>query len=191
MLVMGIWHPTAWSMATGPLAPPQYALGQVQIATMQPFGQSFTATSSTITSIGLLFLNMNMDVDMSRDHFVDLTLYDGADFSAPVLASSRVNVDSVIGTSQFATGPVYFSVGSVPVAVGTTYSFELKAATARFGVYWPGRESYDGGNALFFGAPIDADLHFAVMSAVPEPMAATLLVAGCMLLVAAVRRQRL
>jgi hypothetical protein len=84
---------------------------------------------------------------------------------------------------------VYFPLQNVPMTVGALYSFELQAATARYGVYWPSMENYDGGNAIFFGAPIDADLHFAVLGAVPEPFAGALLLAGVPLLLLMTRQR--
>lgn len=183
-------HATGSAREVGPLTPPTASQGQVQIAVMQPFGQSFTATSATITSIALQFVNMNMDFEMAQDLFVDLRLYDGADFSAPLLATSRVNVDSIIGSTRSLEGPVYFPLGNVAASVGSIYSFEVQTATARYGVYWPGTDTYDGGSAIFFGAPIDADLHFAVMGAVPEPIAASLLLVGVPVLATVIRRRR-
>lgn len=165
-------------MTTGPLTPPYASMGQVQIAVMEPFGQSFLATTSTVSSIGLYMLNMNMDFDMSKDLFVDLSLYGGPDFSSPAMATTRVNVDAVIGANLAAEGPVYFPLGSVPVQSGSVYTFEVRVATARYGVYWPGMDTYDGGSAIFFGTPIDADLHFAVMGTVPEMPIGSLLLAG-------------
>jgi hypothetical protein len=187
---IAICRATASTGEIGQLTPPTGSLGQVQIAVMQPFGQSFTATSATITSIALQFVNMNMDFDMSRDLFVELRLFGGADFSAPLLATSRVNVDSVIGSNLSMEGPVYFPFGNVPVTVGSVYSFEVQTATARYGVYWPGMDNYDGGSAIFFGAPIDADLNFAVVGAVPEPVAASLLLVGLPVLATAICRHQ-
>lgn len=188
--VIATGHSTGFARETGPLTPPTSDQGQVQIAVMQPFGQSFTASSATITSIALQLVNMNMDFEMAQDLFVDLRLYDGGDFSSPLLATSRVNVDSIIGSTRSSEGPVYFPLGNVVTRVGSIYSFEVRTATARYGVYWPGTDNYDGGSAIFFGAPISADLHFAVMGAVPEPTAASLLLLGVPVLVTAIRRRR-
>lgn len=163
--------------ASIPLLPPNTLVGQIQIAAFQPFGQSFTPTLSSVGSISLWVINMNIDSQLVQDKTLTLNLYAGEGFNGPVLGSSTVNVDSRIGTLQGWVGLIEFNVGNVAVQSGQPYSFEVSAASARYGVYWSNEGNYAGGSAILLGTPSATDLYFGV-STVPELASYQLLLLG-------------
>jgi hypothetical protein len=162
-------------LAFPPLGTP---VGQIQIMTMEPFGQTFTAIAPSASSISLQFTNMNMDYLLAQDHFVTLSFFAGDDFSSQELQSTTVDVDALLGQIRGTTGQVTFELGSVPTTVGGMYSFRLRANSSRYGVNWLSEGGYAGGSAIQLGNKTGADLQFTVVSNVPEPMQGTLMLTG-------------
>jgi hypothetical protein len=166
--------------------------GTMQIQVSSPFGQSFTAVSSSIESIGVGLVNMNVNSpDWLADHDVTLNLYSGSGFSGTLLASSTVDVAASIGDLLGAEGLITFGLGTVPVTAGGVYSFALTDAEPRFGAMVDYHDPYAEGRA-FFGPSFpwggsDRDLEFNV-SAVPEPATYALTFGSLALLVVAARK---
>lgn len=166
-------------------------MGQIQVAAVQPLGQSFTATLPSVGAIWLRVINMNMDFQLAQDKTLTLELHAGGSLAGTVLGTSTVDVDALIGSLRGDEGLVEFGFGHVPVLSGQTYSFEVKAATTRFGVNWLSEGHYGGGQALLQGTGSAADLYFSVAAAVPEPAAYELLLLGLgLMVVAPVLRRR-
>lgn len=142
---------------------------QVQIAAVMPFGQTFVPSRPTVGTIWLSVRNMNVGYPYERDKRLTLRLRTGADFSGAVLASSSADVEAVIGTLLGGEGLIAFYFEPLAVISGQTYSFEVQASTARYGVNWQHNDWYGSGNAIALGGSIPgSDLYFGVSAAVPE-----------------------
>lgn len=161
---------------------PGQSSGVTGIAVQHPMGQSFIANGDILHTVDLHLLNLNMSFDLSQDRFVTLDLFAGIGFGGVHLASKTVDVDQVLGQLVGAHGPVAFALGSVPVTPGHTYSFQLRAVTARFGSVWFAGNAYPDGQAILQGEAFsDPDLYFGI-SAVPEPASSGLIAAGLALI---------
>lgn len=176
---------TAWG--AGPVLVPLPLLeadqSEVQIAAAARFGQSFTPTASSIGTIWLRARNMNLGFPLDQDKWLTLNLHAGDSLGGPVLASSTIDVEAVIGRALGSAGLIEFSFGAVPVLSGQTYSFEVKAASERFGVNWQHNDWYAGGHAIALGGPVElSDLYFSIAAPVPEPSAGQFLLLGLGLL---------
>ena len=171
---------TAVQAGSVAIAPPPMGTGSgvTGIAVQHPIGQSFTANGDILHTVDLQLLNLNMSFELSQDHFVTLDLYDGFGFGGQQLASKTVDVDELLGQLVNSQAEVPFALGAVPVTRGQIYSFQLRAATARFGSVWFAGNPYTGGQAILQGQAFsDPDLYFGI-SAVPEPGNWALLAAG-------------
>lgn len=180
-LSMPVW---AAGVVYIPLPPLEADESQIQIEAVAPLGQSFMPTESSVGSIWLRARNMNLDFPMHEDKWLTLNLHAGDGFAGPVLATATVNVEAVIGSLIGDEGLIEFSFGHVPVVSGQVYSFEVKAATARYGINWQHTDWYGGGHAFALGGPLTiTDLYFSVAAAaVPEPASYALMAAGASLL---------
>jgi hypothetical protein len=163
------------------------ATGAGQIRQCPGCGQSFTAVTDNVESIGVDLLNMNVNNPQQlADRFVTLRFHEGV--GGTVLATSTVDVAALIGDRSSGRGLVSFDLGLAPLTSGSVYSFTLQVATERFGYgYGPG-DAYAGGSLFSNGGPVPADMRFNV-TAVPEPATAALWLAGCGVLAAAARRR--
>lgn len=162
-----------------PLPPLNVDESQVQIAAVMPFGQTFTPTAPSVGTIWLRVRNMNVGFPYEQDKRLTLNLRAGEDFSGSVLATATANVEAVIGTLSGGEGLIAFYFDPVPVISGQTYSFEVRAATERYGVNWQHNNWYSGGAAIALGGAIPgSDLYFGVSAAVPEVGAYQLLLLG-------------
>lgn len=179
-----------WALAAGvswagpvQISPPSLdsGAGVIGIAAQQPLGQSFVASGDSIGVVELRLLNLNMWFELSQDRLVTLDLFDGVGFGGLQLASKTVDVDRLLGGLVGAESQVDFDMGGVAVVPGQAYSFQLRAATARFGSVWLSGNPYADGQAILQGQPFDdPDLYFGI-SAVPEQRSDLLLATGLML----------
>lgn len=152
-----------------PLPPLEVDESQIQVAAVMPFGQTFTPTMSTVGTIWLRVRNMNVGFAYEQDKRLTLNLRAGDDLSGAVLATATANVEAVIGALSGGEGLVAFYFDPVPVTSGLTYSFEVKAATERYGINWQHNNWYGGGSAIALGSAVPgSDLYFGVSAAVPE-----------------------
>lgn len=161
----------AWAAGPVYIPPPPLEVSEsyIQVEAVAAFGQSFTPTMSSVGSIWLRATNMNLGFPLSEDKWLVLNLHEGEGFGGPLLASATANVEAAIGTEWNGSGLVEFSVGNVPVVSGQVYSFEVKAATARYGISWQTTNWYGDGNAFILGGPLaQTDLYFSVAATVPE-----------------------
>lgn len=161
---------------------------QIQVAAVMPFGQTFTPTEPTVGTIWLRVTNMNVGYLYEQDKWITLDLHAGDDFSGPVLASATTHVEALLGTQQGSVALVGFGFADAAVTSGQTYSFEVKVASARYGVNWQHNDWYGGGHAIALGGAIPgSDLYFSI-AAVPEPAAWQFLLLGAALFVGLRRR---
>ena len=162
----------------------------IQVLAFSPVGQSFTAVTDSLNSIGVSLQNFNVANPVwIADRTVTLRLFDQADLTGNTLGQGTVDVAAILGDADGVTGMIDFGFGSVTLAVGQSYSFQVVADTARWGIRTSYiTNAYAGGRA-YYTAPFpgyeadsaNSDLRFRV-SAVPEPEAAWMLLAGLLLL---------
>ena len=175
------------------ISPPSLDIGAgvTGIAVQHPIGQTVLANGDSVQSVELLLLNLNMSADLSHDRYVTLTLFEGAGFGGRSLGQRTMDVDQILGGLVGTQGAVHFALGGISVTPGQTYSFQLSAATVRFGTVWFAGNPYANGQAILLGQSFDdPDLYFAIR-AVPEPSRAMLFMAGVLTLMAPCVRQRL
>ena len=158
--------------------------GSLQVLFFSPVGQSFTAVTDSLSSIGVVLVNSN-PVTPANERFMTVRLFDQVGLVGNVLGQSTVDVLAILGNTPQAKNMIDFGFGSVALTVGQSYSFQLVVTTSRWGVAYSsglGGNPYAGGRAYYASNPAfpvaaDTDLTFRV-SAVPEPGAAWLLLAG-------------
>lgn len=162
------------------IAPPSLnaGAGVTGIAVQHPMGQSFRANGDSIYNIELLLTNLNMSFDLSQDYYVTVDIFEGIGFDGAHLATKRVNVDQILGGLVGTQSTVNYEFNGVPVLAGQIYSFQISAATARFGSVWFSGDRYMDGQAILRGEHFaDPDLYFAI-GTIPEPSPYLLLIAG-------------
>ncbi|GCL65099.1 hypothetical protein [Pseudaquabacterium pictum] len=185
-LALGGWALVATMAQAVPVQinPPPlgFNTGATGIEVQQPMGQSFIANGDSVHTVELQLLNMNISLELSQDRLVTLDLYEGVGFQGAHLASQTVDVDRILGRLAGTQGQVDFALGGVAVVPGQPYSFQLRAATARFGSVWFAGNAYADGHAILQGEAFDdPDLYFGIR-AVSEPCSVLLLTAGLVLL---------
>ncbi len=128
-----------------------------------PIGQSFTAVDPTVHTISFGVTDFNWFL-YPNDHKLTVILRSGAGFGG-----------DVVGVVTVANIPLYYDdwldfVFDPPlsVSIGSTYTFEIKGETRRWGVerYQPPPDTYPEGNAWRLGAAWSGvDLRFRVFAA--------------------------
>lgn len=170
------------------------ASSNFQIQFYSPFGQSFTAVSTSVESIGLKVTNLNAATNL-EDQTLTLDLFSGEGFSGSRIATATANVASIIGDGASASGFIAFSMGSVAVNPGQAYSFRVTDTSARYGLGLTGTDVYAGGHAFFDPTysgswlPETSDLTFNV-TAVPEASSLAYFALGGIALAATIRRRK-
>jgi|JI8StandDraft_2_1071088.scaffolds.fasta_scaffold76200_2 hypothetical protein len=156
-----------------------------RIDAFQPFGQSFTAVSSAITTIGFSFDGSNFAAGPSP---VTVSLRAGNGVTGPVIAERSI---SPIFAPLFDASILSFAdFTGTSLTVGSMYTAVLSTTTAFWGVYSTNSDSYAGGSAYVSGDAVADDLVFQVNSAtVPEPFGGALLAIGMGALFVARRRR--
>lgn len=164
---------------------PGPALVWRRIDAFSPFGQSFTAVSSAITTIGFSFDGLNFAADPSP---VTVSLRAGDGVTGPVIAERAI---SPISEPSFNAGILSFAdFTGTTLTVGSKYTAVLSTTTIFWGVYSLASDSYAGGTAYVSGVEEPDDLVFQVNSAtVPEPVGGALLAIGLGALFVARRRR--
>lgn len=173
--------------------------GSIQVLAFAPMGQSFTAVAPELVSIGARLVNFNVSQPQwIADRTMILNLYAGEGLnSGSLLASSVVDVAAQLGDSNGAAALVDFPFASVQLLPGATYTFELIANTARYGVSNARADVYPDGRSFYsttglpsdFPAPALNDLTFRV-TAVPEARTSLLLLLGLTAILPAALRRR-
>lgn len=169
------------------IAPPslESGVGVTGIAVQHPMGQSFLANGNAIYTIELLLTNLNMSFDLSQDHHVAVDLFEGIGFNGTHLGTTTVNVDQILGGRLGNQSTVGFAFNGIAALPGQMYSFQIRAATARFGSLWFSGNPYSDGEAILQGEPFaDPDLYFAVRP-VPEPKTYLMALMGALLILVA------
>lgn len=175
------------------IAPPslESGAGVTGIAVQHPMGQSFLANGDSINTIELLLINLNMSFDLSQDHYVTVDLFKGIGFDGAHLGSTSVNVDQILGRLAGTQSTVNFAFNGTPALPGEMYTFQISAATARFGSAWFSGDRYTYGQAILRDEPFaDPDLYFAI-STVPEPSPRLLIITGLLLIISIIPHTRL
>jgi|JI8StandDraft_2_1071088.scaffolds.fasta_scaffold80996_1 hypothetical protein len=165
---------------------PGPAINLTQIVLGSPMGQSFTAASSTLLSVGFSFGVLNAGVPSAP---VTISLLSGSG-TGGALVASRV-IDPIEAT--FDTPSLTFAdFTGTPLTVGTTYTAMVSTSTTHWGVFLTD-DTFADGVAFLQGDPISIfDFVFEVngASVVPEPASGALLAAGAGLFGVAVGRRR-
>ena len=183
----------------------------VQIMAFGPLGQSFTSIDSTLTSFGFQFQLFNAG---SANTPITFSLLSGAGLAGASLYSTTLTLPTTLPDR---TGVFYdFSVPNLAVDIGSVYTAVLSSSSNRVGLALGpeyniftgaalGGDAYTGGRAFFTtiafpnctnDSSSNCDLNFRVsgtrplVSAVPEPEAWAMLVAGFGLMGTAIRRRR-
>ena len=157
----------------------------LQIAANAQVGQSFTAVSSAITTIGFSFDGFNFTAGSAP---VTVSLRHGNGVDGVVIAERSILPSS---EPSFSANILSFAdFTGTSLTVGSVYTAVLSTTTAFWGVY-VAPDGYAGGTAFVLGnaQPTD-DLVFQVNSAtVPEPFGGALLAIGVGALFVARRRR--
>lgn len=168
-----------------------------QILAFGPVGQSFTAFTDTLTSVGFQFNTLNPG---SANAPITFNLYAGETLSGTSLYTTSFTLPAAWTDRT----PRWFDIGLPDVAItdGSVYSLVLSTTSARTGIVLGpdyniytgqplGPDGYAGGRAFArttlypncTGANNNCDLHFRVTgetlaAVVPEPSAWALLILG-------------
>jgi hypothetical protein len=165
---------------------PSGLLRQIQV--YSPLGQSFTAVSGSLLSIGFAFDPINSSFGNVP---VTVNLLSGSGTGGALVASRTINPLSNNGSFDASTLSFADFTGT-SLSVGATYTAVLATTNPYWGVFRTD-DTYAGGTSFFNDTESpDADLVFQVngANAVPEPASGALLVVGAGALLAAFRRRR-
>lgn len=108
--------------------------GALQINAFQPLGQSFTAISSLVTSIGFNFRRFDPDMPVVP---ITISLYAGTGTSGALVAQRTFTLTSDTGFTDVA-------FDNTPVITGHVYTAALTSASTYQGVVYT-KNSYAGG----------------------------------------------
>jgi hypothetical protein len=184
------------------------ATRQITVSAFDPVGQSFTAFTDTITSVGFQFGTLNAGAANSD---ITLNIYAGESLTGASLFSTVFTLpDSIQARGDLAW--IDFAVPDLQITNGAQYSVVFTASSARAALVtgpdysvstgeFGGGDAYEGGQLLtdasFIyancqGATNNCDTNFRItgdITAVPEPASWTMMILGLGLAGVSLRRR--
>lgn len=163
-----------------------------QLLYYAPVWQSFSVAPSTINRVEVSLVNLNFQ--LSDEKTLTLRLYDGLGLAGPLRYAGTVDAEDAVTDSG--VGWVGFDLNVPANAPSGIYTFELVVQTERYGVEVFSGNAYVDGRAHFVGLVSGAtfgevqDLRFRIMTSIPEPAPALMLLCGGVWLAHRIRATR-